>query len=422
MINIAYDAIVVGARVAGSSTGMLLARRGLRVLVLDQTSFPSDTLSTHQLQPPGAALLRKWGLLERVEAAGTPATRQVRFHASGSIIAGDLSANRIGEPLYSPRRTVLDPILVDAAREAGAEVRERTRVTDVLFEDGRAVGVQAKTKGGSQVTERAGIVVGADGKHSMVAKAAQPHRYQEKPARSIACYAYWRDVGLQGGQIHALDRRVAGAWPTNDDLVVTFVAWPAADWERFRRDPEQSISETLDETGELGARIRAGERVGPVRATSDLPNRFVRPYGPGWALVGDAGLVMDPITGQGIGHALRDADLLAEAIAGGPGGQQSPAKALRAYQKQRDQRSRGMYNFTVWLAKLPPPSAAERMWFAAIAERPEQSARFFAALTGADPINEFMSPRNVINLVGTRGLARLIQTRLHSPRPRRATA
>jgi 2-polyprenyl-6-methoxyphenol hydroxylase-like FAD-dependent oxidoreductase len=116
-------------------------------------------------------------------------------------------------------------------------------VTDVVFEDGRVVGIRAKTNGGSQVTERADIVVGADGKHSMIAKAAQPRRYWEKPARSIACYAYWREVGLHGGQIHALDRRVVGAWPTNDGLTVTFVAWPAVDWEQFRRDPDRSIVE-----------------------------------------------------------------------------------------------------------------------------------------------------------------------------------
>jgi 2-polyprenyl-6-methoxyphenol hydroxylase-like FAD-dependent oxidoreductase len=423
VINMAYDVIVVGARVAGSSTGMLLARSGLRVLVVDQTSFPSDTLSSHQVQPPGVALLRNWGLLDRVVAAGTPATREVRFHSTGSVLEGDLSANRVGEPLYSPRRTVLDSILVDAAREAGAEVRERTRVTDLVLEDGRVVGVQTKTKGGSAATERAGIVVGADGKHSLVAKAARSRLYRERPARSVSCYAYWQDVGLQAAQIHGLDRRVAGAWPTNDGLVVTFVAWPAEDWEQFRRDPDRSIVETLDQTGELGARLRAGQRVGPVRATNDVPNRFVRAYGPGWALVGDAGLVMDPITGQGIGHALRDAHLLADAITSGLGGRRSPAKALGAYQKQRDQQARGMYNFTVRLATLPPPSAAERMWFAAIAERPDQSARFFACLTGVEPITEFMSPRNVIDLVGTRGLAKFIQTQLRQPRrPRRATA
>jgi flavin-dependent dehydrogenase len=418
-----YDVIVVGARVAGSSTAMLLARSGLRVLVVDQTSFPSDTLSSHQVQPPGVAQLRKWGLLDRVVSAGTPATRDVRFHSTGSVLEGDLSANRVGEPLYSPRRTVLDSILVEAAREAGAEVRERTRVTDVVFEDGRVVGIQTKTKGGgSAATERARIVVGADGKHSLVAKAARARHYRERPARSVACYAYWQDVGLQAGQIHALDRRVAGAWPSNDGLVVTFVAWPVEDWDRFRRDPDAGIVETLDQTGELGARLRAAQRVGPVRATNDVPNRFVRPYGPGWALVGDAGLVMDPITGQGIGHALRDAELLADAITSGLGGRRSPAKALKAYHKQRDQESHGMYNFTVRLATLPPPSAAERMFFAAVAERPDQSARFFAAMTGAEPISEFMSARNVIDLVGTRGLAKFIQTQLRAPRPGRAIA
>jgi flavin-dependent dehydrogenase len=362
------------------------------------------------------------GLLEWVEAAGTPATTHVRFHASGSVIAGDLGANNVGEPLYSPRRTLLDPILVDAAREAGAEVRERTRVTDVIFERGRAVGVLAKTKGGSEVREHASILVGADGKHSMMARAARPRRYHEKPVCSIACYAYWRDVGLEGGQIHALNRRVVGAWPTNDGLVVTFVAWPAQDWKRFRRDPDRHILETLDQTGELGARIRAAQRVGPVRATNDLPNRFHRPYGPGWALVGDAGLVMDPITGQGIGHALRDAGLLADAITETLGERRSSAKAMSAYQKQRDQLSRGMYNFTVRLAALSPPSAAERMLFAAIAERPDQSARFFAGLTGAEPISDFMGARNMIDLVGVSGLARLVQTQLRATRPQTATA
>jgi hypothetical protein len=137
----------------------------------------------------------------------------------------------------------------------------------------------------------------------MVVKAARTRHYHEKPARSIACYAYWRGVGLQGGQIHALHRRVVGAWPTNDGLV-DLRRLARGGLAAFRRDPDRNIVETLDQTGELGTRLRATQRVGPVRATNDLPNRFVRPYRAGWALAGDAGLVMDPITGEGIGHAL----------------------------------------------------------------------------------------------------------------------
>ena len=119
-----YDAIVIGARAAGSTTAMLLARAGLDVLVVDRARFPSDTLSTHQLQIPAVARLRRWGLLDKVIASGAPATRRVRFDQPGVILEGTWPVHEGVDALYSPRRTVLDKILVDAARDAGAEVRE----------------------------------------------------------------------------------------------------------------------------------------------------------------------------------------------------------------------------------------------------------------------------------------------------------
>src|SRR5262245_12108733 len=119
-----YDVIIVGARVAGSATGMLLARIGFKVLVVDRASFPSDTLSTHQVQLPGVACLRRWGLLDRVIAANTPATRQVTFDTGFVRLEGRFPEFQGVDALYSPRRTILDKIIVDAARDAGAEVRE----------------------------------------------------------------------------------------------------------------------------------------------------------------------------------------------------------------------------------------------------------------------------------------------------------
>ena len=300
-----YDVIVVGARVAGSSTAMLLAGRGLRVLVVDRAAFPSDTLSTHQVQLPGGARLRQWGLLDRVVASGAPPARQVRFDAGPVVLRGRFPAFEGVDAVYSPRRTVLDAWLLEAARTAGAEVRERFTVEELVVDGGRVTGVRGRDKGGRPVVERARLVVGADGKHSLVARTVAAAVHHERPPLSMGCYTYWQDVPLYGGEIYSRPRRAIGAWPTNDGLTLTYLAWPVEEFPAFRADVEGNVLRTLDLAGDLGERVRAGRRAERFRASPDLPNVVRRPYGPGWALVGDAGLVMDPMTGQGIGDALR---------------------------------------------------------------------------------------------------------------------
>jgi 2-polyprenyl-6-methoxyphenol hydroxylase-like FAD-dependent oxidoreductase len=307
----------------------------MRVLVVDRARFPSDTLSSHQLQPPGAARLREWGLLDAVEAAGTPPTRRVRFHAAGVVLDSTYPGDAA---LYSPRRTLLDAVLVDAARAAGAEVRDNTIVDSVLSDTGRVTGIRCHAKGSTAVVESAPIVVGADGKHSIVARDGRAPVYRERSARSLAFYTYWQDVPLNGAELYTSDRRLAGAFPTNDGLTITYVAWPASEFDTFRRDPMAGVLDTLDGAGTLGERVRAGTHVGPLRGTIDLPNAFRRPHGPGWALAGDAGLVMDSITGQGIGHALRDAELLSAALLAGMGGGAPLSSALARYAKVRRKR------------------------------------------------------------------------------------
>src|SRR5262245_33892165 len=170
---------------------MLLARQGLRVLALDRARFPSDTLSTHQVQVSGVALLNRWGLLEQLIEAGTPATPGVRFDAGGVILDGRFPSYDGVDALYSPRRTLLDPILVEAARAAGAEVRENYLVNELVWEGTRVVGIRGHERGTTQSTETARLVVGADGKHSMVADAVGAGRYRQRPASTLACYTYW---------------------------------------------------------------------------------------------------------------------------------------------------------------------------------------------------------------------------------------
>ncbi|HZV51593.1 MAG TPA: NAD(P)/FAD-dependent oxidoreductase [Candidatus Dormibacteraeota bacterium] len=397
-----YDVIVVGARVAGSSTAMLLARRGLKVLAVDRARFPSDTLSTHQVQVPGAARLRRWGLLERVEAAGTPATRRVRFDPGPVVLEGHFpEVDGVGS-LYSPRRTILDALLVDAAREAGAEVREGFTVEEILFDGDRVVGVRGRERGGQPARETARLVIGADGRHSAVARAVRAPAYHVQPPRSIAYYTYWSGVPMRGGEIYGRERRLIGAWPTNDGLVVTYVAAPRDEFGAFRADPEGSLLRSLDAAGDLGERVRAGERAERVFGSAELHNRFHRPFGPGWALVGDAGLLLDPVTGQGIADAFRDAELLAEAVATGLDGGPRLDIALDGYRARRDAASLPMYELTLDLASFAPPRPEQRLLFEALEGRPAEVDRFLGVLGGVVPIREYFGPRNLLRLLGPR--------------------
>jgi 2-polyprenyl-6-methoxyphenol hydroxylase-like FAD-dependent oxidoreductase len=181
---------------------------------------------------------------------------------------------------------------------------------------------------------------------------------------------------------------------------MTYVGWPVEEFPAFRADVGGNVLRTLDLAGDLGERVRAGRRAERFRASPDLPNFLRRPFGPGWALVGDAGLVMDPMTGQGIGDALRDAELLAEAVEAGLGGRQPLAAALAGYERARDRAAMPMYEFTTELAAFGPPRPEQQGLFAALARRQADVDRF----SGAVPLADFFSPRNLLRMLGVRGL------------------
>ncbi|MDW5325153.1 NAD(P)/FAD-dependent oxidoreductase [Plantactinospora sp. KLBMP9567] len=407
-----YDVIVVGSRVAGAATAMLLGRRGLRVLAVDRARFPSDTLSTHQIQVPGVARLLRWGLLDQLVTTGTPATREIRLDPGGVVLAGRYPAHDGADALFSPRRTVLDLLLVDAARAAGVEVREGFDVDDLVWDQGRVVGVRGRQRGGAPVTETASLVVGADGKRSMVAAAVRATAYRERPASTFACYTYWSGVAMSGGELYQRPGRTVAVFPTNDHLTIAYLAGPAAGFPAFRADVEGHYLATLDSCGDLGARVRAGERAERFRLTPDVPNVFRVPHGPGWAPVGDAGLVMDPITGQGIGNAFRDVELLVDAIATGLDSGGRLGTELAGYRACRDTAATPMYALTLDLASFRPPSAVDRQLFAALQDRPAAVEQFLGVLSGAVPMSRFRSPRNLLNLLGPRALTRIATAEL----------
>ena len=404
-----YDVIIVGARVAGASTALLLARRGVKVLCVDKAAFPSDTLSTHQIQVPGVACLERWGVLDAVVAAGTPATRDLRFDTGEIVLAGRFPPFQGADALYGPRRTVIDEILVNAARQSGADLREDFLVERISFSDEGAE-VSGRSKSGQACVEQCALLIGADGKNSLVAKAAGAVTTHETPPRSAAYYGYWEGLRLPRAEMYERPGRVIGVWPTNDGLTVIYMGLPIAEFPAFREDVAANFFTTLDVAGDLGERVRAARQVGRFSGSANLPNRVRKPYGAGWALIGDAGFVMDPITAHGMSQALRDAELLAEAIETGLGGQRNLQRAMQGYETERNRQGLPMYKLTVEQAALGPrPCELDELYRALQGNRAEID-KFFGLISGVIPVKNYLSrllASHLLRLPGAAGIARI---------------
>jgi flavin-dependent dehydrogenase len=284
-----YDAIVIGARCAGSPTAMLLARKGYRVLLLDRAGFPSDTLSTHYIHQPGVARLKRWGLLEKIVASNCPPVLRQMLDLGPFVLMGSPPpADGVAEG-YAPRRRVLDQILVEAAVAAGAELREHFSVKELVTDSERVAGIRGRAAGGAMVTEKARIVIGAEGLHSLVARSVQAATYNVRPTLTCAYYTYWSEVSIQDAELYPRPGRMIVAAPTNDGQVITIIYWPNAAFHEVRSDIEGNFLRALDLAPVFADRVRNGKRSEPFRGTAKLPNFYREPYGPGWALVGDAG-------------------------------------------------------------------------------------------------------------------------------------
>ena len=398
-----YDAIVVGARCAGSPTAMLLARKGHRVLLLDKAGFPSDTLSAHYIHQPGVAKLHRWGLLDKVVASGCPPVERQVFDVGPFALTGSpppAAGITVG---YAPRRTILDKILLDAAVDAGVDVREHFSVEELVTDGERVTGIRGRSQGGSLVQEKARIVVGADGVRSMIAQMVGASSYSEQPASACTYYTYWSNVPMPGVELYPRPERMVIAAPTNDGLTMIIIYWPKTAFPEVRADIEGQFMQALDMIPSFAERVRAGSRAEKFRGNADLHGFFRRPYGPGWALVGDAGYHKDPITAQGMTDAFRDAELLADAIDDTFAGRPSNVDALAGYEQKRNETVMPMYQLTCDLAKLQPPPPEMQSLFAALRDNEEQSGRFLGTIAGTVPIPEFFSPENMRRITGAVG-------------------
>jgi len=347
--NPRYDVVVAGARCAGASTALLLARMGLRVLVVDPARRGSDTLSTHALMRPGVMQLHRWGLLEAVRAAGTPPIRETSFHYGGAAVTVSIKPRDGVDALFAPRRTLLDSVLADAAVDAGAELAYRHSMVDLLRSaDGRVRGATIAAPDGGRVEVAADLVIGADGLRSRVAQLAGAGFSYEVRHRTAVVYGYWKGMSLPGFNWHYAPGVSVGVIPTNDGETCVFVSIPPARFEAQRAlGLEALFADALREAAPgLAARTARGVRAGRLRGFAGTPGFLRRSAGPGWALVGDAGYFKDPLTAHGISDALRDAELLARAACEGTDA------ALVRYEQTRNELVRPLLDVTDLIASF----------------------------------------------------------------------
>jgi 2-polyprenyl-6-methoxyphenol hydroxylase-like FAD-dependent oxidoreductase len=345
-----HDVVIVGARAAGAATALLLARAGLDVLVVDQSRYGADTLSTHALLRPGVIQLHRWDVLDAVVAAGTPRVRTMTFRYTADEVTVPIKPAHGVDALYAPRRTVLDPILVDAARAAGATFRYGVTVTDVhRDQNGRVDGISGRDQRG-RVAWQAAWVVGADGIRSRVAAAVDAPILVQGTGATAVSYGYWTGLARDGYEWIFRPGVYAGVIPTNDGRSCVFAGASPAHVGRGGLDTFHEVIRAASPA--LAERL--ADAIGPagVRTFGGLPGYLRRPYGRGWALVGDAGYWKDPISAHGLTDALRDAELLARALVAAATGTEIESEALGEYHATRDRLSMPLFTVTDRIAGM----------------------------------------------------------------------
>ena len=390
-----YDAIILGARCAGSPTAMLLARKGYRVLVVDRSTFPSDTVSTHVLQPMAVAALARWGLLERLTATGCPPVSTFMFDFGPVTITG-APGTEAAPHAYCPRRTVLDKILVDAAAaEAGAEIREGFSVERLLVEGDHIVGIEGHGKDGQRVTERSSVVVGADGRYSLVAKTVRPEEHHQRPPLEGAYYTYYSGLPMNGRfEVYIRPNRGVAAIPTNDGLTLVLAGWPYGEFESNKKDVERHFQRAIALHPAFAARVSNAKREARF-AGAAVPNFFRKASGPGWALVGDARYCKDPITAQGIRDSFDDAEACAGALDQVFGQGRAFDDAMAEYQRVREEHTLPMYELTCQAAALEPPPPEMQQMLGSIQGKQKAMDAFVRMNAGTISPSEFFAPENM---------------------------
>jgi flavin-dependent dehydrogenase len=397
----AYDLLIVGGRVAGASLALLMGRRGYRVLLVDRDEFPSDTLSTHYLPPPSVGSLdRLGGVLADVEAAGFRRLTRARTHLQDCLLEGPIGPS--GAYALAPRRDVLDSALVEHATRCGVAFKDRTTAESLIQEDGRVVGANLRSHGGATEAVRAGVVVGADGKFSSVARWVNAATYHEVPPLRPLYYGYF--LGVQPLAVPSLEifyqpGQIGFIFPMQPGLDCLALELQPADFDTFRAAPLETFMSRFRLLFGMESRLHDTTPEGKLLGMRGVENYFRVPYGPGWALTGDAAYCRDPSTGTGIGDSLEQSILLGEALhdalANG-----SWDTRMAAFHEQRDEMLlpgyRATLSYTLAAETLPESMA----WLRAVLSAPGLARTVANALPGLIASGDSL-PRPLVDRLGS---------------------
>lgn len=425
-----YDAIVVGARIAGAATAALLAQQGARVLLLERARFPAPTVSCPIFFGNSLAVLDRIGALGDVEAIGAPRITYYGTRLPEFDLVTRLPVSHGRDYAYSIRREVLDTaILRRVQTHPDITLREGFDVREVVWSMGRVVGVRGRQQGGAEQTFYADAVIGADGKRSMVARQVDAPVYDRIVGATAIFYAYYRNfapLSEPSAVVYGDPQSMKGVLVFDADagLTVMSVGVPAEKFDEARKDPEGTIERVWRSMPELAERGRNAERATPVMGQAPVDSFYRKSYGPGWALVGDAGHYVDPITGQGINHALRSAELFSDAWTK-TRRRTGWMQAMAEYQRQRDAATRPMWDLVAFGAQMQQVQhlegplqdlgiALNTALFRAIARQPRVAAQYVGMFSGATPVRSFMNPVNLARV--------LVRDTLRNELPRRAAS
>ena len=357
-----YDIIIVGARVAGSTLAARLGQFGYRVLLLEKATFPSDTLSTSFFRAPALRVFEKIGVLEEVKSAAPP-LEILWNYIDGHILSDPVEAAEEHLRFFlCERRITLDWILFQRVkRERNVEVRLGAKLKDLIWQNGRVIGVRW-SEGDGMYEASSQVVIGADGFYSTLAKILEPAHENFFPVERCTYYTYFQ--GLASLEVPTAEHHFVGdtltyVFPTDGDLTMVALSLPISEFQSFKKDPRKRLQAHLESLPLLAPRLRQAEMQTEIYGAGNIPGYQRVPYGPGWALVGDAHQIMDPWSGMGIDHATTHADFLADSLHGWLKEDTTWDMAMKQYRSQARDWSEKTYRRTsTFAADLRPMTRA----------------------------------------------------------------
>jgi menaquinone-9 beta-reductase len=375
-----YDAIVVGGSVSGAPTAMLLAREGYQVLLVEKSTFPRDTNSTHFIWPRGMSYLNRWGLAEQI-LESTPHFKDMEIVIEGISLIGSvplkdlrqrfltLHGNDDGVIQYycGPRRYYLDHYLLNESRKAGVDVREGVTFERTIVENNTVIGIVAKDSEGLEFQAQSKIVIGADGRFSRFAKDVGAKTKDYRELSTFAYYGYFSGIHRKELSIHKKGRLGTAIYPTMNNTQMVLVYGPTAWWDDFKKDTEKNFLDIFRFCApEVAKLVENAQRTENFKACGTMPAFQRELCGPGWVLVGDAGSFKDQVTAMGITHSFRDAELITSFLDHALSGEMEMDKALSQYQKVRASDYEDYFDLVCTTAEMNSYSKTDLKYFYSI--------------------------------------------------------